>query len=274
VSEPLYLLGHSPAELDRLRLQSALFEDITRSAFAAAGLQPGWRVLDVGCGAGDVSFLAAEMVGATGSVVGVDRAPDAIAAARRRARAEARTNVAFRAGAIDLLDDDHGFDALVGRFVLMHQADAAGTLRAAARHVRPGGIVVMIESAFSACVAGYHSLPHSPVYDRMLGIMTRLIRAAGADPAMGLRLAGVFTAAGLPAPALRLQARVDGGSGAVIGRYLADSLRSVLPAAAGLGVEDCTGRHVDALEAALEAELAVTGGLLVSPPIVSAWSAA
>lgn len=273
VREPLYVLGHSPAELDRLRLQSAFFEDITRGAFAAAGLGPGARVLDVGCGAGDVSFLVADMVGAGGSVLGVDRAPEAIARAGARARTESRSNVAFRVGAIDAIEDDRGFDALVGRFVLMHQADPVSTLRAAARHVRKGGTIVMIESAFSACVAGFHSTPHSPTYDRMIRLMIEVIRSAGADDAMGLRLREVFAAAGLPAPALRLHARVEGGPGAMIYRYIADSLRSVVPHATGLGVEECSSGHIDALEARLRAEVAASGATLVSPPVVAAWSA-
>lgn len=80
--EPIYACGHTPGELDRLRTRSAFFADITRRMFEAARLQPGSRVLDIGCGVGDVSFLAAEIVGPTGSVVGVDRALEAIAAAR------------------------------------------------------------------------------------------------------------------------------------------------------------------------------------------------
>jgi SAM-dependent methyltransferase len=274
VSDPAYLLGHSPAELDRLRLQGALFEDITRSAFIAAGLRPGWRVLDIGCGAGDVAALAADLVGPAGSVVGVDRAPDAIAAARARAAAESRSNIEFRAAAIDGINEDGGFDAVVGRFVLMHQGDAAATLRAAARQVRRGGSIVMIESAFVAAVAGYHSYPHSPAYDRMLWLMTRVLRAAGADPAMGLRLREVFANAQLRAPTVRLQARVDGGPADVVASYLAASLRSMVPAAAALGVDDCVNGHIDALEAELQAELILSGGSLVSPPIVAAWSVA
>jgi SAM-dependent methyltransferase len=270
VTEPVYVLGHSPAELDRLRLQGAFFEEITRQAFATAGLQRGWRVLDIGCGAGDASLVAADMVGDGGSVTGIDRSAEAVAMARARARIEARTNADFRVVDIEGFDDDRGFDAVVGRFVLMHQADAASTLRAAARHVRGNGVVVMIESAFSACVAGFHSFPHSPTYDRMVGLMTRTIRAAGADTRMGLRLREVFAAAGLPAPTIRLQARVEGGLDATIYRYMADSLRSVLPFARTVRLSDWNSVHIDELEAQLRAEVVACNGTLVSPPIVTA----
>ncbi len=272
MSDPLYVLGHSHAELDRLRLQSTFFEDITRQAFVAAGLQPGWRVLDIGCGAGDVSLLVAEIIGAGGSVVGIDRSARAVAEARARAQAESRQNVEFQVADIAAFDDDRTFDALVGRFVLMHQPDPVATLGAAARHVRARGVVVMIESAFTACVAGFHSRPHSPTYDRMLQLMTRIICAAGADASMGLRLREVFTAAGLSVPTIRLHARVEGGPDAIIYRYMADSLRSVLPFAKTLGIADGDSREIDDLEARLRAEVVTSDGALVSPPIIAAWS--
>jgi len=271
VSEPIYVCGHTADELDRLRTQSAFFEDITRRVLEAAGLRRGSRVLDIGCGAGDLSRLAAELVGADGSIVGVDRATEAIAAAKaRRARGRA-ASVEFRLGSIDDVADGRQFDALIGRFVLMHQADPAGTLRRAARHVRPGGLVVMLESAMSACMAGLHSFPHSPTYDRITRLITDIIRAAGADVSMGLRLGEVFERAGLPRPTMWLQARVDGGPDAATHRYITDSLRSVLPLAASLGV-DGARVNVEKLEEDLRAEVVASRSVLVSPPVVAAWT--
>ena len=63
--------------------------------FAEAGIRPGMRVLDLGCGAGDVTFVAADLVGPEGSVVGVDRSPEALARARLRAGQRGLTQVRF-----------------------------------------------------------------------------------------------------------------------------------------------------------------------------------
>lgn len=271
VKDPVYVCGHASDELDRLQLQAAFFEDMTRTTFQAAGLQAGFRVLDIGCGAGDVSFLAADIVRSTGSVVGVDRSPDAIARARRRTHEDNRTNVTFRIGPIGEIADLGQFDALVGRFVLMHQADPATTLRACVRHVRPAGLVIILESAMSACVAGVHSSPHSPTYDRITGIITTTLAAAGADVSMGFRLHDVFERAGLPRPTMRLQARVEGGPDAPIYRYISDSLRSVLPAATRLASSVET-LHTDRLEDELRAEVLRTDGVLVSPLVIAAWT--
>jgi ubiquinone/menaquinone biosynthesis C-methylase UbiE len=53
--------------------------------FEAAGIRPGMLVLDLGCGAGDVAFVAAGLVGPDGHVVGVDRSPEALPRAWLRA---------------------------------------------------------------------------------------------------------------------------------------------------------------------------------------------
>ena len=93
-----YVLGHSEAELRRLAFQAALIEPITRQLLVDAGVANGMRIVDVGTGRGDVAFLAAELVGETGSVVGVDRAPAAIAVARERAARSSLANVSFVEG--------------------------------------------------------------------------------------------------------------------------------------------------------------------------------
>ena len=82
-----YALGHSERELERLSRQAEIFEPFTRQLLQQAGISRGMRVLDVGCGSGDVSFLASELVGPSGKVIGADQAISAVRRATERARA-------------------------------------------------------------------------------------------------------------------------------------------------------------------------------------------
>ena len=66
--ETTYAFGHSSAEILRLKNQAAMLRPITERLLRSAGIDAGMRVLDLGCGAGDVSMLAAELVGAAGFV--------------------------------------------------------------------------------------------------------------------------------------------------------------------------------------------------------------
>jgi ubiquinone/menaquinone biosynthesis C-methylase UbiE len=69
----------------RLQQQARMFEPFTRRLFETASLKEGLKVLDVGRGAGDVAFLATEMVGLRGDVVGLDNKPIVLETARQRA---------------------------------------------------------------------------------------------------------------------------------------------------------------------------------------------
>jgi ubiquinone/menaquinone biosynthesis C-methylase UbiE len=265
-----YVLGHTDREHDRLDLQGVLYRDITRDTFLRAGLKPGMSVLDLGSGSGDVSFLAAEIVGPTGSVQGIDRDPDAVERARRRAAAEGAHNVSFTLGEIDSDLDGPPFDALVGRFILMHVPDPAEALARAARSVRSGGVVAMIESNMETLLAGEHSRPHSRLYERVVRWKCAVVRASAADLRAGLRLREVFGNAGLPAPTTRMEAPVEGGPDSVYYRYVAESVRSMLALAVEWGFDDFESADVDTLEDELRDEVVASGGVLVAWPVVSA----
>jgi hypothetical protein len=77
-SDPTYVMGHSAEERERLIQQAGLLGPITERYLRTAGIVPCMRVLDVGCGVGDVTLLCADLVGRQGSVIGVDRDPAAL----------------------------------------------------------------------------------------------------------------------------------------------------------------------------------------------------
>jgi ubiquinone/menaquinone biosynthesis C-methylase UbiE len=129
VSCTKYILGHSPAEIQRLMSQAVMLRPITERLLRSAGIEPGMRVLDVGCGAGDVSMLAAELVGSTGSVIGIDRNEQVLAIARERAQMAKFGQIDFKEASIGTYSDPEPFDLVVGRYVLIGENSRKGNLR-------------------------------------------------------------------------------------------------------------------------------------------------
>ena len=82
--EASYILGHSEAEIIRLQTQAKILRPITERLLRSAGIRPGMRVLDLGSGAGDVAMLAAELVGPSGWVLGIDRNSQVLSIAMKR----------------------------------------------------------------------------------------------------------------------------------------------------------------------------------------------
>lgn len=266
-----YVLGHAPDELARLERQAAIFEAPTMAMLQRAGIGPGQRVLDLGCGAGDVSLLVSDFVGPTGTVVGVDRAPEAILTARGRAVASGRRNLTFLEGTIETLEIPP-VDAVVGRFVLMHQPSPTATLAAASRLVRSGGVVALMESHLDALVLEWHSWPASAAYTNLLDVMLRTIKAAGGRTDMGLRLRGTFLGAGLQDPSIDVHGTLAGRDADRLCRYMADSLRSMAGMAERLGVATLTPADIDEMERGMVDDAARPGAVMNGPVVVTAWT--
>jgi len=79
----------------RLQLIDSIFGPSTRELLISSGLRVGWRVADIGCGVGLVSFWIAGQVGSTGSVAAVDASADQIETAGNYAAQQGFANVVF-----------------------------------------------------------------------------------------------------------------------------------------------------------------------------------
>jgi len=267
--DPNYVMGRSTAETDRLKRQSQLYDTSTWQLLKEAGLSPGMKVLDVGSGAGNVSFIAAGLVGERGAVVGVDSNPAIVAEATATARSLGLRQVSFRAGDISTIELDRDFDAVVGRLVLIYVKDPAALVRHLLAHVKPGGIVAFQDLDWGE---GPIANPPSPLLAQAWGTVKEMFHRAGLNNRMGFALHGAFVAAGLPAPRMSLFAPVGGGADFDGYDYMASGLRSNQPHIVKLGVATEAELALDSFAERLRTEVVGMQGVFALPTFVGAWS--
>ena len=266
-SASTYVLGHADVEIQRLLLQARLYDKDTEHALQRAGLRPGWRVLDVGCGPGDVSFVAARLVGPTGTVLGVDAAAEVVELARTRAAEQGLSWVSFEHATMGDIALDEPVDAVVGRLILMHLPDPVSALRRLAALVRPGGVIAFCETDIGAV----RSVPETPLFRAVTEGIVSAFRAIGLDPSFGTTLHSLFQRAGMPSPQLTLAAPIGGVNAPDIFAYAMEVWRLVLPVAKELGLVTDDLADIDTLLPRWREEAAAAGAVITMPPMISAW---
>ena len=267
-SHPEYVLGHAAGELERLIRQAAFFGDLTAHTLKLAGLGPGMRVLDVGCGAGDVSLLAASIVGPSGSVTGVDVNADAVTFARARIESAKIPNITIEAGDITKLPYAAEFDAVIGRLVLMYLGDQVAGITAFRSYLKPGGLIYSQEF----CVPGLMSEPHVQTYWQARHYIEETFARAKIPLYTGMLLTRIYGEAGLPAPALLGMSRIESGPDSPAYEYMAQTVRSLLPLIEKTGVATAAEIQIDTLAARLREETLASNATLHLPELIAAWT--
>lgn len=134
------MLGYDDAWLEGISEAAIASFAGTGNPFSMEQPEPGDRVVDVGCGAGMDSLVAAKMVGPEGRVVGVDMTPAMLAKARKAARDTGLRNVEYREGFGEALPVFDGWaDLVISNGVLNLMPDKHAALGEMARVLKPGG---------------------------------------------------------------------------------------------------------------------------------------
>jgi ubiquinone/menaquinone biosynthesis C-methylase UbiE len=124
-----YVLGHTSLEQQRLIRQARLLAPLTERFLRDAGISSGMRVLDIGCGMGDVTMIAAQLVGPAGGVTSIDLDHASIETAQRRAAAFGFENIFFSCADIATYVPPNPFDAIIGRLVLQFVPDPIAIIK-------------------------------------------------------------------------------------------------------------------------------------------------
>lgn len=267
-SDPIYAMGRNYNEYQRLVDQAQFLAPSTERLLRAAGVEPGMRVLDVGSGAGDVAFLAARLVGHTGSVVGIDLDYSVLEVARQRAKDLGFENTSFVQGDLRNLESMGTFDAAIGRFVLMYTADAKESIRAISHHVSSGGVLAFQEPA-------WRTVPFPPMPPLRTAIVEHILELflrIGIKDDLGATLALDMRDVGLhPVSQPIVEQIMDRSKDSLGVHNLVDVIRSIQPLTQKVGLSTDHLGDLMTLEERLQTE---SGDklLLVFGSIVGQWA--
>lgn len=262
-----YLLGHSPEEIERLKYQAVLLKPITERLLRSAGLTEGMHVLDLGCGAGDVSMLAADLVGSSGRVVAIDRNATVMETAYRRAQLAGLSHIEFVQSEIETFVSHDRFDAIIGRYVLIYAADPGASLRAAARYLKPNGIFAFQEANGIVCTS---SLPTASLWDQCGTWCAEVYRHAVPHPDVALRFSEFFQSAELGVPNIFCEVPVAGDDQSMLFDWMLQNVSTLRPQITALklnGAEQLTSDFADRLRDSVRRQCSQIFG----PAQVCAW---
>jgi ubiquinone/menaquinone biosynthesis C-methylase UbiE len=266
MSEITYPLGHSSVEIQRLKNQGAMLRPITERLLRNAGVDAGMRVLDWGCGAGDVSMLAAELVGTSGSVVGIDRSQEVLNVAEERVREAGLRQISFVRASVEEFSSDEAFDLVIGRYILVHQPESVVLLRNAARLVRPGGALAFHEVRMSDDIK---SFPYVPLWEMTFNLVRIALQSAVPNYQGIDRLVEDFFEAGLPCPHLFCEKLIGGGADSPLYGSLAELLHTFQPRLERITTEVTV--VTEGLEGRLRDAVVEARSQIYGPDQVCAW---
>ena len=178
---------------ERLRVIARVLKPSTDALFERLQVGPGLRVLDAGCGGGDVTLDLARRVAPDGTVTGFDMDDTKLALAREEALRQGLANVVFQRAEIAALDDEGAYDVVYSRFLLSHLPDPAGALAKLSSALRPGGRLIVEDVDHSGCFCD----PDMPSYWHYVTFYREAAKRRGVDPDIGQRLPRLLLGAGL-----------------------------------------------------------------------------
>ncbi len=181
-----YVLGTNDEELQRLGLQHRVWRPTVLACWNKAGITAGSKVIDLGAGPGYATIDLAEIVGAEGKVVALERSGRYVAAGKDSCAKRGLTNVQYLES--DLMTDElpaGPYDFSWCRWVLAFLPDPNVLLRKLHGVLRPGGTAIFYEYGW---YASWSFAPPQPCHERFRNLIVQTWRESGGEPDIGLSL--------------------------------------------------------------------------------------
>ena len=241
--------------------------DFTYRLLLDGGIKKGMRVLDVGCGTGDVSMMVAELVGESGEAIGFDISESAVAIAQGVAQQNQLTNIKFIISDITELPYDLGqFDAIVGRRVLMYQKDAVSSVKSLLSFLKPDGLLIFQESD---CMGTPNNIKSMPLHCQVQSWIWKTVAKEGGNIHIGSELYSIMKQAGLNICQIRAEAIVQTQES---GSDLAWVTEMMLIRITKLGVASEEEIDIDTLDERLQNEIKESNSVFIRDMAFGVWA--
>jgi ubiquinone/menaquinone biosynthesis C-methylase UbiE len=259
-----YVLRGGRWGYDRLQMLARVRRADTLELLRRAGLRPGVRCLDLGCGGGEVTFEIARLAGPDGFVVGIDMDEVKLALAREAAGKRGLASIEFRTANVNDWDEPGAYDLVYSRFLLQHLSRPVELLQRMWAAVRAGGVIAVEDADFD----GLCCHPENGAFDFYRRMLPRVCELNGGDSTIGRKLYQYFLQAGIPAPELRLVQ--DCGATGETKDLALSTLEASADAIVGAGLAQAG--EIAAMIAALTAFAADPATVIASPRIFQLWA--
>ena len=175
---------------------ASIGDNITRRLIERGEIKSGMKILDLGCGDGNVTFLLSNYVGSEGIVVGIDSNENAIDNAKKKSIELGLSNLYFIVGDItqDFKIEHSNFDVIIVRRVLMYLSNPQSTIATAIKYLKPNGIFLVQENNISQTPIGLESMPH---HKKINDLIRKTLERENVNLNLGFELNTILTNSGL-----------------------------------------------------------------------------
>jgi ubiquinone/menaquinone biosynthesis C-methylase UbiE len=195
-----YVIRGGQEGYDRLTVLSKDHWPNTSALLTRAGIEPGMKCVDLGCGGGEVSIEIAKLVAPNGLAVGIDMDAVKLDLGRRAASERSITNVDFRKANVNDWDEPDSYDFVYSRFLLQHLSRPLDLLSRMWNAVRVGGVLVVEDGDHD----GWYCHPPNRGFDFFVRTYNEVLDHSGGDHAFGRKLYEGFLEVGISEPEVSL----------------------------------------------------------------------